>query len=141
MNGARVATALLVALCAGCSHGDDASDPTRFTHFERKEAARFPLDPWMQLPVTARDLRRVENRTTKQSVAVFSYDRADRLTVPPTCSPAAEVPAPAFRVSWWPKDIPPRGGALARYAFYTCDSGRTFLALSVGGNTVYHWRP
>jgi hypothetical protein len=137
----RVAAALLIALCAGCGHGDDAADATRFTQFELKEAGRFPFDPWSGgLPRTAHDLRRVEDRTTRQSVGTFRYDRGERLTVPPACAPVAEVPPPAFRVSWWPRDIPPSGGP-PRYAFYACDAGRTFVALSVGGDTVYHWRP
>jgi len=133
------AVALAIVACLGCGEQQEATYADRRAALRAGAIERGWVPEW--IPKTARDLREVHNVDTNQSMLSFRYDRGDRLSVPGSCSPATTVSAPPFRVASWPRDIPPGSGVSTRYAFFSCESGRAFLALLVGRDEAYYWRP
>ena len=132
---------LLIVTCIGCGERQEASYADLITA-ERAGAVRAGWIPdW--LPKSAANLREVHNLDTNQSMLSFRYDSSDRLTVPTTCShlrALSEIGSVPFHVSWWPNDVPPSSFVTPRHAFFSCEAGRAFLAVSLVTGEAHYWR-
>jgi hypothetical protein len=95
------------------------------------------------LPPSARTLREAHDLDTNQTVLSFRYDPAERFQIPGHCAPvkAAEVRQPPFKMSWWPKGVPPGPFVTPSHAFFSCGNGRAFLAVASSSGEAYYWRP
>ena len=131
---------LLIISCTACAEQQEASYAD-LGAAERAGAVRQGRVPeW--LPKSARGLREVHNFETNQSMLAFRYDPGERLTLPDSCSQVrpSEVPAASFAASWWPRDVPSSKFVTHRHAFFSCETGRAFLALSASSGAAYYWR-
>ena len=131
---------IVVAAAIACSEQREASYADR-TMAEQAGAIRQGWIPdW--LPASAREIRELHNLDTNQSMLSFHYDPNDRLAIPSSCSPVrpSEVSPTPFRVSWWPNDVPPSRFVTHRHAFFACETGRAFLAVSAGQGEAHYWR-
>jgi hypothetical protein len=134
-----VVAALLVVTCTACAEQQEAS----YADLAAAERAGAIQRGWVPdwLPKSARGLREIHNLDTNQSMLAFRYDPSDQLAVPNNCSqvrPSEVAPVP-FVVAWWPRDVPPTKFATHRRAFFSCGTGRAFLALSAGEGEAYYW--
>lgn len=131
---------ILVVASIACNERREASYADLATA-ERAGAIRQGWIPdWV--PRSAREIRELHDLDTNQSMLSFRYDPNDLLTVPSTCSqvrPSEVSPAP-FRASWWPNDVPPSAFVTHRHAFFACEPGRAFLAISDGQGEAHYWR-
>ena len=142
---ARAGWALACVVAVACVGCGERAEHSEVTHESRRAALKAGalvtgrIPPW--LPQSAREVREARDPKTTRSMLAFRFDRLDRLSLPSSCAPVPDVPAPPFRVSWWPRDIPSGGSATLRYVLYSCESGRAFLAIRVGDGEAYYWRP
>lgn len=131
---------VLVVTCIACTEQQEASYADLATAERAGAVRRGWIPDWV--PKSAHDLREVHNLDTNRSMLAFRYDPSDRPAVPNTCSQvrASEVPPVPFAASWWPRDVPPTKFVTHRHAFFSCEIGRAFLAVSADEGEVYYWR-
>jgi len=135
-----VIASVLIITCTACTEQQEAS----YADLAAAERAGAIQRGWVPdwLPQSARGLREVHNLDTNQNMLAFRYDPSDQLAVPKSCSPVrpSEVPPIPFAASWWPSDVPPSKFVTHRHAFFSCETGRAFLALSASEGEAYYWR-
>lgn len=134
-----VAVSVLIITFTACAERQEAS----YVDLAAAERAGAIHRGWVPdwLPKSARGLREVHNLDTNQSMLAFRYDPSDQLAVPKSCSRVQprEVPPVPFAASWWPGDVPPSKFVTHRHAFFSCETGRAFLALSDSHGEAYYW--
>jgi hypothetical protein len=143
--GAAASAALLVAgvsvVCADYGRRPEAS----YADFAEAEKAGAMRRGWVPawIPRSARTIRETHDLDTKQTMLSFRYAPGEMLAVPDSCIPvgSTELRGTPFSPSWWPRDVPPPRFVTHRHAYFACEAGRAFLAVSPNDGEGYYWRP
>ena len=139
MRVAAFAMLSVVVATASCGEVQEVSYRSLGDAVKDGAVDRGWVPPW--LPKTARDLKEKHDLDTNSSILSFAYSEAATWTPPEECMQVGprQAKRAGLSASWWPSDVPPPSTVTHRHAYFACEHGRAFLALT--SNEGLYWRP
>jgi hypothetical protein len=130
----------LVAMLVACAKVEESSYQT----FAEAKSSGAVESGWVPrwLPASSIQIQEAHRQESKQSVLALRFSPTEPWGIPSSCEQIkpAEVQTAPFRPSWWP-DVPPSGSVTHSYAYFSCEAGKSFLAVSTSQGELYFWRP